>query len=227
MSKSLLLYNDDCMNVFKRIPTGVIGLVCTDPPYKKVTGGCTNRAVRLSGASQDDLSKGRFFKENMVKFEEWLPECYRVLKEGTHCYIMCDDRNLKAILNIGEQVGFRLLNILTWKKSRHTPNRYYLKNSEFIVLFRKGKAKNINRMGTYQVLEFSNVEKKVHPAEKPFDLVNCLVENSSNEQDVVLDPFMGSGVCGEVCMKTGRKFIGIEMDEKYFKIAKQRIEGVK
>lgn len=215
------------MNVFKRIPTGVIGLVCTDPPYKKVTGGCTNRAVRLSGASQDDLSKGRFFKENMVKFEEWLPECYRVLKEGTHCYIMCDDRNLKAILNIGEQVGFRLLNILTWKKSRHTPNRYYLKNSEFIVLFRKGKAKNINRMGTYQVLEFSNVEKKVHPAEKPFDLVNCLVENSSNEQDVVLDPFMGSGVCGEVCMKTGRKFIGIEMDEKYFKIAKQRIEGVK
>ena len=226
MSKKYMLYKGDCLEEMKKIPSGKIDLVCTDPPYKKVAGGCTNKAVRLSGASQEDLSKGKFFKENIVKFEEWIPECYRVLKEGTHCYIMSDDRNLKDILNTGEKTGFKLLNILTWKKTKHTPNRYYLKNSEFIVMFRKGKARNINHMGTYQVLEFPNVEKKTHPAEKPFDLIKCLVENSTNENDIVLDPFMGSGVCGDVCVKTGRKFVGIEKDENYFNIAKGRIEGV-
>lgn len=217
------LFLGDCLEQMKKIPDEKVDLVCTDPPYKKVQGGCTNHAVKLSGATQEDLSKGKFFQENIIKFEEWIPECYRVLKGGTHCYIMCDDRNLGKILNVGEQAGFKLLNILTWKKTRHTPNRYYLKNSEFIIMFRKGKARNINHMGTFQVLEFANVESKAHPAEKPFDLIACLVENSSNAGEIVLDPFMGSGVCGEVCVKTNRKFVGIELDEKYFNLCKERI----
>ena len=221
------LFLGDCLEAFKKIPDGKVDLVCTDPPYKKVQGGCTNKAVRLSGATQEDLSKGKFFKENIIKFEEWIPECYRVLKEGTHCYIMCDDRNLGKILNVGEAAGFKLLNILTWKKTRHTPNRYYLKNSEFIIMFRKGKARNINVMGTFQVLEFANVENKIHPAEKPFDLIDCLVKNSSNEGEIVLDPFMGSGVCEEVCVRGNRKFVGIEKDKKYFNLSKERIESAK
>lgn len=218
------LFSGDCLDAFKKIPDNSVDLVCTDPPYKKVQGGCTNHAVKLSGATKEELSQGKFFKENIIKFEDWIPECYRVLKEGTHCYIMSDDRNLSKILNVGEKAGFKLLNILTWKKTKHTPNRYYLKNSEFIVMFRKGKAKNINYMGTYQVLEFANVDKKTHPAEKPYDLIECLVSNSSNENQIVLDPFMGSGVCGEVCLKINRKFVGIEKDEEYFKLSKERIE---
>lgn len=218
------LFFGNCLEGFKKIPNDSVDLVCTDPPYKKVQGGCTNHAVKLSGATKEELSKGKFFKENIIKFEEWIPECYKVLKEGTHCYIMSDDRNLGEILNVGKKTGFKLLNVLTWKKTKHTPNRYYLKNSEFIVMFRKGKAKNINHMGTYQVLEFANVDKKTHPAEKPYELIECLVLNSSNENQIVLDPFMGSGVCGEVCMKNSRKFIGMEKDEKYFRFSKERIE---
>lgn len=158
--KQIELYNDDCLEVFKNIEDESIDLICTDPPYKKVQGGCTNHAVKLKGSSQKDLSKGKFFKNNDIKFDEWMPEVYRVLKKDTHCYIFSDDRNLNDILTIGKKVGFKLLNILTWKKTKHCPNRYYLKNSEFIVMFRKGKAKNINKMGTFQVLEFSNVEKR-------------------------------------------------------------------
>ena len=66
---------------------------------------------------------------------------------------------MRELLNVAYESGFKLLNILTWKKSKHNPNRYYLKNSEFIVMLRKGKAVNINNMGTYQVLEVNNVEK--------------------------------------------------------------------
>ena len=205
---------DNCLNVFKNIDDKSIDLVCTDPPYKKVQGGCTNHAVKLKGSSQKDLSKGKFFKNNDIKFDEWMPEVYRVLKEDTHCYIFSDDRNLNEILNVGKKVGFKLLNILTWKKTKHCPNRYYLKNSEFIVMFRKGKAKNINNMGTFQVLEFANVKNKKHPAEKPYELIKCLVQNSSDESDLVLDPFAGSCVLDVVCRNTNRSSICIDI-QKY------------
>ena len=223
--KQIELYNDDCLEVFKNIEDESIDLICTDPPYKKVQGGCTNHAVTLKGALREEMAKGTFFKHNEIKFENWIPEIYRVLKNDTHCYIFSDDRNLNDILTIGKKVGFKLLNILTWKKTKHCPNRYYLKNSEFIVMFRKGRAKNINNMGTYQILEFNNVEKKVHPSEKPLDLLETLISNSSNMGDVVMDPFMGSGTCGVTCKKLNRNFIGIELEEKYFNIAKGRIEN--
>lgn len=216
----------DCLELMKDIPDESIDLVVTDPPYKIVQGGCTNKAVRLKGSNQEQLKKGTLFNNNSIKFNEWIPEVYRVLKNNSHCYIMSNDRNINELLNICEKVGFKLLNILVWGKSKHSPNRYYLKNCEFIVFLRKGKAKNINNMGTKQLLLIDNVENKNHPSEKPIKLMEILIKNSSNEKDIVLDPFLGSGTTGVACVNTNRNFIGIELDEKYFKIAKERIEKI-
>lgn len=220
------IYLGNCMEVLKQIEDESVDLVCTDPPYKKVQGGCTNHKVTLSGATKEDLSKGRYFDKNMIKFEEWIPEMYRVLKDGTHCYIMSDDRNLRDVLNVAVSSGFKLLNILTWKKDNCCPNRYYMNNSEFICLFRKGKARNINNMGTKRVLEFNNVKVKTHPTEKPVDLLNVLVCNSSNEGELVLDPFSGSGSLAESCIKNNRKFICIEQDKKYYDISMSRLNQI-
>lgn len=219
------IINADCMDILKQLPDKCIDLVLTDPPYKKVQGGCTNRAVRLKGATHTNMAQGIFFKENMIKFEVWILEIYRVLKDKTHCYIFSDDRNLNDILTVGKKCGFKLLNILTWKKTKHTPNRYYLKNSEFIVMFRKGQARNINNMGTYQVLEFDNVNKKIHPAEKPKKLIECLLLNSANINDIVLEPFSGSGVCAETCLLNGINFIAIEKDYDYYKTSVERLNN--
>lgn len=218
------LRQGDCLEVMKDIPDESIDLLVTDPPYKIVQGGCTNKAVRLKGSNQEQLKKGTLFNNNSIKFSEWIPEVYRVLKNNSHCYIMSNDRNINELLNICEKVGFKLLNILVWGKSKHSPNRYYLKNCEFIVFLRKGKAKNINNMGTKQLLLIDNVENKNHPSEKPIKLMKILIKNSTNEQDKVLDPFMGSGTTGVACKELNRNFIGIELDEKYFNIAKERIE---
>lgn len=214
----------DCLEIMKDIPDNSIDLIVTDPPYKIVQGGCTNKAVRLKGSNQEQLKKGTLFNNNSIKFSEWIPEVYRVLKNNSHCYIMSNDRNINELLNICEKVGFKLLNILVWGKSKHSPNRYYLKNCEFIVFLRKGKAKNINNMGTKQLLLIDNVENKNHPSEKPIKLMKILIKNSTNEQDKVLDPFMGSGSTGVACKELNRNFIGMEIDEKYFNIAKDRIE---
>ncbi len=82
-------------------------------------------------------------------------------------------------------------------------------------------------MGTKNVLNFNNIiGNKKHPTEKPVGLMKVLVENSSNVGDTVMDLFMGAGATGVACRELGREFIGIEIDEKYFKIAEERINGV-
>ena len=110
--------------------------------------------------------------------------------------------------------------------------QFYMNQFEYIMFFRKGKARKINNCGTSDILNIPNKKtqidgKNLHDTEKPIKLNRILVENSSNEKDIVLDPFMGIGGCGIACKELNRNFIGIELDKKYFEIAKQRIEGTK
>lgn len=187
--------------------------------------------IALFGILNDNDSttytkQGKLFKHNDIKFSEWLPEVYRILKDDTHCYIMINARNLKELQQEAENVGFKFQQIIVWKKNNATPNKYYLNNAEFILMLRKGKAKNINYMGTKNVLEINNIlgGNKKHPTEKPVELMEILIKNSSNEGDLVIDPFMGAGASGIACKNLNRNFIGIEIDERYYNIAKERIE---
>jgi site-specific DNA-methyltransferase (adenine-specific) len=101
-----------------------------------------------------------------------------------------------------------------------------MNSCEFILFLRKGKAKRINNLGSKTILKVDNVRGKLHPTQKPVELMKILIENSSNEGDVVLDPFMGSGSTGVACLNTNRNFIGIELDKNYFEIAKERLNDV-
>ena len=171
--------------------------------------------------------QGKLFKYNDIEFSEWLPELYRILKNGTHCYVMINPRNLKELQQASEDAGFVFQQLLIWDKGNATPNKYYLNAYELILMLRKGSARNINNMGVTNILKVPNIiGNKKHPTEKPADLMQILVDNSTNKGDVVLDPFMGVGGVGVACKRSGRDFIGIELDEKYFKIAKNRIESM-
>lgn len=225
----------DCMEIMKQIPDNSIDLVVTDCPYHIVSGGCTNipRKDEPSGIfnrrntfTQKNAKSGKLFDNNDIKFKDWLPEIYRVLKDGTHCYIMINARNLKELQQEAENVGFKFQNIIIWNKGNATPNRYYLNAYEMILMLRKGKAKNINNMGCKNIVDIKNIRgNKLHPTEKPVELNELFIKNSSEQGDVVLDPFMGAGSCGLACKNTNRNFIGIELDEKYFNIAKERIKS--
>lgn len=95
---------------------------------------------------------------------------------------------------------------------------------EMILMLRKGKAKYINNMGTKNILKIPNIiGNKKHPTEKPVELMRILIENSSNENDIILDLFVGAGATAVACKESNRKFIGCEIDSKYYKIAKSRI----
>ena len=241
------LINADCMESIKTINSETVDCVITDCPYHIVSGGCTNDAVkigryremsgfishRIDNARSDaeenairNTRQGKIFEYNDIEFSEWLPEIYRVLKNNTHCYIMVNPRNLKELWECAEKVGFEFQQLLVWDKGNATPNKWYMNAYELILMLRKGGAKNINNMGTYNILRVPNVMRtKYHPTEKSVDLMRILVENSTKEGDVVLDPFMGSGSTGVACKELGRRFIGIEIDTKYYDIAKKRMSG--
>ena len=193
------VYNEDCLDVLKRLPDECIDLLVTDCPYRIVQGGCTTiprkdepKGIfnRRNTFTQDTAKSGKLFKHNDIEFEEWLPEVYRVMKQNTHSYIMINARNLKELQVECEKVGFEFQQLLVWEKGNATPNRYYLNAYECILMLKKGNAKSINNMGMTNLLKVPNVKgNKIHPTQKPVDLMRVFVENSSDVGDVVLDPF--------------------------------------
>ncbi len=119
--------------------------------------------------------------------------------------------------------GFKYQQLIVWDKRNSTPTQYYMNSYELILMLRKGKAKYINNMGSKNILRIPNTKNKLHPTEKPVELMKILIENSSNENDIILDPFIGSGSTAVACIESNRKFIGSEIDNKYFEIARYRI----
>lgn len=223
-SEYRLLFGD-CLERMKEIPDGSVDLCVSDIPYKLTGGGKGDGAnsKRPKGILEDNSQLMK-----VPKFEDWLPELYRVMKSGTHLYLMCNFKNLNDLMNKSLAVGFKHINLLVWEKNNCTPSQFYMKNCEYTLLLRKGSSKYINDIGgSKTVHKFENIiGNKVHPTEKPTDLMEFYVKNSSNECDVVLDMFMGSGSTGVACINTNRSFVGIELNDNYFNIAKDRIEKV-
>lgn len=252
MIETDIIYNQDCIEGMKSLPDECVDLIVTDCPYKIIAGGVTieQRKDEVSGVlrkraisdgsklgnkwlkeNADDIPcavrKGKMFEHNDVTFSAWLPEVFRVLKSGCHCYIMINGRNLKDLQTEAERTGFQFVNLLAWKKNNLTPNKYYMQQMEFVLLLRKGKARNINNMGTSNCLEIPNIiGKKKHPTEKPLELMKVFIENSSDEGDLVLDPFFGSGSTLVACVQSNRKYLGYELDPSYFDIACEWLDDV-
>ncbi len=223
------LYNEDFLEYIKKINNNSIDLIVTDPPYKTTKRGNSGNA---GGMCRNKLfSKGVVFKENNIKPEEYMPEFFRILKDGSHCYVMTNHVNLQHMINTATEVGFKFVKCLIWNKGNKIMGQSYMNQFEYILFLRKGKHKKINNCGTSDILSVPNKKdkdengKNLHDTQKPVELMKILIENSSQEGEIVLDPFMGIGSTGVACINTNRNFIGIELDENYYNIAKDRIEN--
>ena len=224
-----MLYNLDFLDIVHTIEDSSVDLIVTDPPYKTTKRGISKNTT-TGGLVRSDLGKqGTIFKYNDIKIEEFMPHLYRVLKEGSHCYIMTNHVNLVEMLNVAKDCGFHFIKSLIWDKGNKIMGQCYMSQFEYILFFRKGKHKKINYCGTPDILSIPNIKAKdefgqnLHDTEKPVELMEILIKNSSNENDVVLDPFMGIGSTGVACKNLQRNFIGIEIDKRYFDIANTRI----
>ena len=172
----------------QRLPP--VDLIVTDPPYRVISGGVTG-PDRPTGILRSNDS--RIFEHNDIGFGDYLPQLYLALKDPGHLYLMVNFFNLEAALAATRQAGFDIHNLLVWQKNNVTPNRWYMKNCEYVIFARKGKAMSIADCGSKTVHQFNSVGDRDHPTQKPIDLMRLYIENSSNPGDLVLDPFMGSG----------------------------------
>jgi site-specific DNA-methyltransferase (adenine-specific) len=187
---------------------------------------CSNKWLKKGENDIPSAVKdGKMFEHNDIEFSQWLPEVFRVLKKGTHAYIMINGRNLKELQSEAEKVGFEYQNLLVWEKGNYTPNKYYMQGAEFILMLSKRPARNINNMGSKNIIKIANfIGNKIHPTEKPVSLMQILIEESTNVGDIVLDPFSGSGSTARACIRAKRNYIAIEKDESYYNISKIKIE---
>ena len=217
------LHLGDCLEVMKQIPDKSVDLVLTDPPYNIA------RENNFSTMGRAGIDFGEWDKG--FDLFSYIDQVSRVLKKDGSFVVFNAWRNLGAIADYAEKQGFETKDMIRLEKSNPMPrnrDRRYITDYECAIWFVKEKAKwTFNRQDDkYQRPKFvACIESGLHPTQKNLSLMENLVKIHSNENNVVLDPFMGSGTTGLACKNLNRHFIGIEQDANYFEIAKGRING--
>ena len=219
------LRHGDCLELMKNIPDGSVDLVLTDPPYMIATvgAGIYKQADKQYVKELDGIKDG--FDEKV------LDEICRVMKK-INVYFFCSQKQIIPLIDYFVKKKNCNWNILSWHKSNPVPacGNKYLTDTEFVLFFREKGVKiygEYETKFTYYVTPLNQKDKRQyeHPTIKPVKILQNLIVNSTLENGVVLDCFMGSGSTGVACVNTNRRFIGIELDDKYFEIAKQRINA--
>lgn len=210
----------DSLSVLPTLPP--VDLVLTDPPYRLETGG--NSTGQMGGIFHPaHYDNGGDIVECNIDWPDFMPLIFNSMKVGTHAYTMCNNRHVQGMLTAAEAARLKFHNLLAWDKMSCTPNRWYMKNIEFIGFFYKESSKNLNNCSSQQLIACPQEKYGDHPTTKPTALMEYYIRNSTNEGDTVLDPFMGVGSTGIAALNSGRKFIGIEIEEKWFNSAVKRV----
>jgi site-specific DNA-methyltransferase (adenine-specific) len=198
----------------------MIDCIITDPPYESLEKhrkvGTTTR-LKESKASSNKWFE--IFPNS--RFEELLFHSFRVLKKNTHFYIFCDQTTMFVIKPIAESVGFRFWKPLVWDKQRIGMGYHYRSRYEFILFFEKGKRK-LNNLGIPDIIECPRVYRG-YPTEKPHEVSEVLIKQSSEMGEIILDPFLGSGSVGVASVKLGRHFLGCDSNKEAIELSHERI----
>ena len=237
MDQRLEIICNDALIALKKIPSESIDLIIADPPYN---------LSKNYGLSKDNLE----FEEYLDFSRKWLSEAKRVLKKDGTIYVFMGMRYISYIYIILEQELHMYFNSwITWNYTQGLGKTRGLSPShDDILMFTKNEKnfkfnlddirvpqkyyRKINNMRgsnpgnvwTFSHMHYCNKNRQIHPTQKPEGLYERMILTSSNKQDTVLDPFLGSGTCIRVCQQLNRNCIGIELNPEYVKIAQERLK---
>ena len=215
-----LILGDSLEEMKKLIDDGVkVDMICTDPPY------LMNYKTGRRKDKTHDFCKPIANDTNFELIKDIMPLLFELLNQGGAIYMFCNANHIDYFKQQIER-HFVLKNILIWVKNNWSAGDLkgaYAKQTEFILYAVKGRH-ILNGARDTDTLYYNRVvgNMQLHQNQKPVDLCKYLINKSSNENDTVLDCFMGSGSTGVACLQTNRNFIGIELEEKYYNIAKKR-----
>jgi site-specific DNA-methyltransferase (adenine-specific) len=214
------LFTQDAVGWLKGLPAESVDLLITDPAYESLEKhraiGTTTR-LKHSKSSSNDWFK--IFPN--ARFFELFEQVYRVLKHDSHFYLLCDAETMFVAKPEAEKAGFRFWKPLVWDKRSIGMGYHYRARYELILFFEKGK-RRLNDLGIADSISVPRI-RGGYPAEKPAEVAEVLIGQSSSTGDVVADPFMGSGSVGVAAARLGRRFLGNDLNPEAVVIAAQRL----
>lgn len=242
-SQDFTLYQGDCMQVIGQLPDNSLDAIFADPPYFLSNGGISVQSGKQVCVDKGDWDKGGT-PEHIYQFnKQWLSLCRPKLKDNGTIWISGTHHNIFVVQRCLQELGYKILNVITWQKSDPPPNlscRYFNFSTELVIWARKHEKKphkfNYEAMkqlnGGSQMTDVWRIpavgmwEKTCgkHPTQKALRLLYRVVLASTNEGDTILDPFAGSSTTGIAANLLGRNFIGIEQDKSFIELSKRRRE---
>jgi len=214
------LATTDAVAWLRALPAECADVVVTDPAYESLEKhraiGTTTR-LKHSKASSNDW----FTIFPNARFGELFREIHRVLKPDTHFYLLCDAETMFVAKPEAEAAGFKFWKPLVWDKCTIGMGYHYRARYEFILFFEKGK-RRLNDLGVPDIIAAPRI-RGGYPAEKPPEVAEVLIRQSTDPGGVVIDPFMGSGSVGIAAARLGRRFLGNDLNPEAVKIASQRL----
>jgi len=217
------LSTGDAVEWLRGQPTESVDLVITDPPYESLEKhraiGTTTRLKHSKSSSNDWFT---IFPN--ARFGELFAEVFRVLRRNTHFYLLCDAETMFVAKPAAEAVGFHFWKPLVWDKQTIGMGYHYRARYEFVLFFEKGK-RRLNDLGIADVLSAPRV-RGGYPAEKPPEVAETLIAQSSQPGELVVDPFMGSGSTGVAALRLGRRFLGNDLNAEAVAAAHTRLSEV-
>ncbi len=247
------IINGDCLEELKKIPDCSVDLIFADPPYNMQLKNDLYRPnnTKVDGVN-DDWDKFASFEEYDKFCIDWLKECKRILKDTGTIWVIGSYHNIFRVGNIMLNLGYWILNDITWYKTNPMPNflgTRFTNATETLLWCSKGELykkytfnhKIMKRYnGGTQMTSVWQIGicignerikgddgKKIHSTQKPEELLKRVILSTTKKGDIVLDPFFGTGTTGAVAKKLKRNFIGIEREKKYVDVAKERIDNIK
>lgn len=227
------VYNMDCFEGLKLLGEESVDLILTDPPYEVNYNNKSKELEKLGKCREAQIKRDESFVDLIIDYDALSQEMYRVLKNNSHAYLFCGDRQIVKWSEAMTKAGFKHPQIIVWKKNKTTFDMTFgykfPENKEFILFFQKGWSKlngyEVERHKFRSVLEFnSSDDTSFHSCAKPIDLLMFLTGASSKPDDLCLDLFCGGGSHILAFKRSKRRFIGFELSTAYYETIIKRLD---
>jgi len=238
--RAFTIVNGDCFDVLPQFDFK-FDLIFADPPYFLSNGGISYQAGKVVCVDKGEWDKGGT-PENIMEFNrQWLFLCREKLKDNGSIWVSGTHHNIFTIANLLNELEYKILNVITWAKTNPPPNiscRFFTYSTEFIVWARKFP--KVPHKYNYELMKAINDGKQMtdvwrlpaiarwekscgkHPTQKPLALLTRIILASTNTNDWILDPFSGSSTTGIAATLCGRRFLGIEQEERFAHLSRER-----
>lgn len=241
------LYQINCIEfmdiLIKKYPDGLFDMIFADPPYFLSNGGITCHAGKITKVDKGKWDKSKGVTQNHEFNLEWLSKCQKLLKKDGTIWVSGTHHVIFSVGFAMQQIGMKILNDISWEKPNPPPNlscRYFTHSTETLIWAAKNssskhcfnykimrKLNNGKQMKTVWSIPASNGEEKKfgkHPTQKPIQLLERILLASTNEGDLIFDPFSGSSTTALAAIKLNRLFVGCELESEYISLSIKRIQ---